>query len=256
MGQAYSTYTQIFPPAATWGVDDIPDLSGRIAVVTGGYAGIGTETVKALLTHNCKVYISGRDQSKAGKTITALKSETGKDAHFIKMDLGNLQSIKAAAEELASKEQAVHILFNNAGVMLPPIEMTTSDGYDLQWGTNTLGHWYFSKLLLPLLKAGAASSPDGKARVLHTSSMASERAHIDFATFRDGPKRLKAGAYPLYPQSKLGNILVSNAMARKYGSDNIISVAINPGTLKTELTRHTNGMVAIIILATRRLWVR
>jgi retinol dehydrogenase-12 len=102
---------------------------------------------------------------------------------------------------------------------------------------------------LPLLKAGAASSPDGKARVLHTSSMASERARIDFATFRDGPKRLKAGAYPLYPQSKLGNILVSNAMARKYGSDNIISVAINPGTLKTELTRHTNGMVAIIIVS-------
>jgi retinol dehydrogenase-12 len=73
-----------------------------------------------LLNHNCKVYIVGRDQSKADKTIAALRSDTGKDAHFIKMDLGNLKSIKAASEELASKEQAIHILFNNALVHKPP----------------------------------------------------------------------------------------------------------------------------------------
>jgi retinol dehydrogenase-12 len=132
MSFLYGFYTQTFPPSAKWGPDDIPDLTGRVVVVTGGYAGIGTWTVKvsaasklvrstvlshvpqALLSHNAKVYIAGRDQSKASKTIGELKTETSKEAHFLKMDLGNLKSIKAAAEELASKERAVHVLFNNA----------------------------------------------------------------------------------------------------------------------------------------------
>jgi NAD(P)-dependent dehydrogenase (short-subunit alcohol dehydrogenase family) len=116
-------------------------------------------------------------------------------------------------------------------------------------------HWYFSVLLLPLLKAGAASSPDGKARVIHTSSSASESAKIDFATFRDGPKRLKTSTYLLYFQSKLGNILVSNVMARKYGSDNIISVALNPGNLNSELGRHTAGLVAFFLVSDPLLYI-
>lgn len=102
-------------------------------------------------------------------------------------------------------------------------------------------HWYFSVLLVPLLKAGAASSPDGKARVMHTASSASETGVIDFATFRDGAHRVKKGTMDLYGQSKLGNVLVSNAMARKYGAENIISVSMNPGNLRTELTRTSPG---------------
>jgi NAD(P)-dependent dehydrogenase (short-subunit alcohol dehydrogenase family) len=94
---------------------------------------------------------------------------------------------------------------------------------------------------VPLLKAGAASSPDGKARVMHTASSASETGVIDFAAFRDGPLRIKKGTINLYSQSKLGNVLVSNAMARKYGADNIISVSMNPGNLRTELARTSPG---------------
>jgi retinol dehydrogenase-12 len=133
MGAIQSGISQAFPPSAKWGVSDIPDLTGRVVIVTGGYAGIGTWTVKvsgmlkmlhvvltdslqALLDHNAKVYIAGRDESKGSKTIGELKAQTSKQAHFLKLDLGNLKSIKAAAEELASKEPAVHILFNNAYV--------------------------------------------------------------------------------------------------------------------------------------------
>jgi retinol dehydrogenase-12 len=117
MPMLHAIYTQSFPPKATWGVDDIPDLASRVVVVTGGYAGIGMHTVRALLAHNAKVYVAGRDQAKAANAIAQLRSETGNEAIFLKLDLGNLKSVKAAAAELASKEPAIHMLFNNACVV-------------------------------------------------------------------------------------------------------------------------------------------
>jgi retinol dehydrogenase-12 len=101
-----------------------------------------------------------------------------------------------------------------------------------------------------LLAAGAASSPDGKARVIHTASSAADsRSGINFNTFRDGHKRTKKGTYYLYFQSKLGNVLVSNAMARKWAADNIISVSLNPGNLKSELQRHSSGLVKFVFVS-------
>jgi retinol dehydrogenase-12 len=112
---------------------------------------------QALLAHNATVYVAGRDQAKAKKAIDELQVSTGKEARFLELDLGSLQSVKAAAAELAAKEPAVHLLFNNAlvflsscgwaaetdeyfsGVMNPPMEKLTADVYDLQWGTNVLG---------------------------------------------------------------------------------------------------------------------
>lgn len=90
-----------------------------------------------------------------------------------------------------------------SGVMVPPIEQTTSDGYDLQFGTNCLGHFYFTKLLLPALIETAKSTPDGKARVVNTSSIGHLMYRLNFDTFKDGPQRVKAGAANLYSQSKI-----------------------------------------------------
>lgn len=160
-----SLLSQSFPPSA-FTESDIPDLSGKVAIVTGGNtgelmmsfrerllglgfygeltgrtsAGIGKETARALLQHNCKVYIACRSEEKAHVAIESLKTNTGKtdaDVKFLKLDLGNIKASKAAAEEFIKEEELLHLLFNNAGVMVPPKGSLTSDGYDLQWGSSS-----------------------------------------------------------------------------------------------------------------------
>jgi retinol dehydrogenase-12 len=200
------------------------------------------DNVQALLQRNAKVYIAARNAEKAKQAVEDLKKETGKEALVLQLDLSDLHSIKAAAEEFTSKEKALHVLFNNAGVMRPPIDMLTAQGYDLQFGTNVLGHFYLTKLLIPVLREGAKSSPDGKARVVNTSSSGSWFANsVDFNTLKDTPARKKAGAQYLYCQSKLGNILFSTELARQYGNQGIVSTALNPGNLKSELVRHLSA---------------
>ncbi|RXW24438.1 hypothetical protein EST38_g1428 [Candolleomyces aberdarensis] len=234
-----SLIKEAFPPKPTFSVDDIPDLSGKVIIVTGANTGVGKETAKALLNHNAKVYIATRSQEKTEKAIQDLKNETGKEAIFLKLDLANLKSSKAAAEEYLSKETELHVLFNNAGVMAPPMDDLTADGYDLQFGTNTLGHFYFTKLLLPALLKGAKSSPDGTARVVNTSSSASLMASkINFDTLKDSPARRKSGPNQLYAQSKLGNAIFAKELARRYGDQGIVSTGLNPGNLTSDLQRH------------------
>jgi retinol dehydrogenase-12 len=109
--------------------------------------------------------------------------------------------------------------------------------------------FFFTRQLLPLLRAGAASSPDGKARIVNTASSAADLGKINVATFRDGAARKKAGPNTLYNQSKLGTILISNELARRYAADGIISVALNPGNLKSELQRHLRGPQAFIVVS-------
>ena len=111
MGQIWS---ECLPPPPTWTTADIPDLTGKIALVTGGNSGIGKETVRALLEHNATVYLAARDESKAKRAIDELKEATGKEARFLKLDLADLKAVKAAAEEYSRRESRLDILFNSA----------------------------------------------------------------------------------------------------------------------------------------------
>ncbi|PPQ73153.1 hypothetical protein CVT26_014819 [Gymnopilus dilepis] len=248
MGIVSSLISQSFPPKSKFTVDDIPDLSGKVIIVTGANTGIGRETAKALLAHNAKVYIAARNKEKTEPVIQKLKEETKNEPIFLKLDLGDLKSIKASAEEFLSKESELHVLFNNAGVMIPPIEDLTKQGYDLQFGTNVLGHFYFTKLLLPALLAGAKSSPDGKARVVNTSSSAAYYTNtIDFNTLKDSPARRKKAGWMLYSQSKLGNVLIANELARRYADQGIVSTSLNPGNIKSDLQRHMSSVEHFIV---------
>ncbi|THH01123.1 hypothetical protein EW026_g1516 [Hermanssonia centrifuga] len=195
--------TNIFPPKPTFSVDQIPDLDGQVVLITGGNTGIGKETAKVLLAQNAKVYVAGRNIQKVEEAIRDLKEETGKQAYALQLNLADLKSVKQAAEEFQTKETQLHVLFNNAGVMFPPIESLTTDGYDQQFGTNVLGHFYFTKLLTPMLLTTAVSTPGGRVRVINTSSMGHlmGNKYIDYDTLKDGPKRLKMGQ-KLYFQSK------------------------------------------------------
>ncbi|CCO34593.1 hypothetical protein BN14_08697 [Rhizoctonia solani AG-1 IB] len=247
-------FSQAFPPKSLFSVEQIPDLTGQVVIVTGGNAGVGKETCKALLNKNAKVYLAARSKSRADDAIEWLKAETnGKAPIFLELDLGNLDSVRKAAEEFKSKEQELHVLFNNAGVMTPPVEQRTANGYDLQFGTNVLGHYFFTTLLLPTLIHTAKSSPlaRGHARVINTSSSAVyfvPKGGIAWETLGTDASSTaackKLGTGGLYAQSKLGNVLFSNELAKRYADQGIISSSLNPGNLQTDLQRHIPWLVA------------
>ncbi|KAF8130187.1 hypothetical protein EV363DRAFT_1296843 [Boletus edulis] len=240
MGVVYSLYCDLFPPAPLFTVDCIPDLSGKVALITGANAGIGKETARVLLTKNAKVWIACRNVSKGEATLKKLKELTGRDAHLLQLDLANLRSIKQAAEEFLRQETQLHILFNNAGLYGPPIDMVTDDGYDLQFGTHVLGHFYLTKLLLPILISTAKCSPEGTVRVVNTSSKGHLFGTLQFDTFVDGPKRRADSTKRLYGQSKTGNIIFSAELHRRYHDQGVVSTAVHPGLIDTEISRHFN----------------
>ncbi|KAI0671229.1 NAD-P-binding protein [Trametes maxima] len=249
MSAVGSMLAQAVPPKSKFGIDQIPDLTGRIVIVTGGNVGIGFETIKPLLQRNAKVYLAARNKARADAAIASLKEATGKEAIFLELDLASLASVKKAAQEFLSKEHELHILFNNAGVMVPPIDLVTEDKYDLQWGTNVLGHFYLTELLLPALFAGAQSSADHHARVITTSSGAAYIGKLRYETFKDSPQRRKWSSQALYSQSKLGNAIVANQTAKRYADKGIIAISVNPGNIETELQRHMPAVARKILNA-------
>ncbi|KAH7101214.1 hypothetical protein BKA62DRAFT_638978 [Auriculariales sp. MPI-PUGE-AT-0066] len=237
------------PPPPTWDYlrdGDMPDLTGKITIVTGGNSGIGKETARALLLKNAKVYIAARSEERALAAIADLRVSVGGHGtvEFLHLDLGDLHSVKRAAEEFLSKEKRLDILFNNAGVMCNPVEQITIQKYDMQWGTNVLGPFYFTKLLLPAL----FESDD--ARVVNTSSSASIIGKIDFDSFVDGKARRKHITRFLYAQSKLGNIIVTKELARRYADKGLRSYSMNPGNIATDLQRHLMPMFMVKIFGT------
>ncbi|KAH9917183.1 uncharacterized protein B0H18DRAFT_1035790 [Fomitopsis serialis] len=239
LGYLTQVVRQLFPGKSHFSPDDIPDLTGQVIIVTGGNIGIGLETIKVLLQHNAKVYMASRNKDKATAAIQQLKEETSKEAIFLELDLSVLSSVKKAAEEFLSKEQELHVLFNNAGVMWCPIEWVTENGFDMQFGTNVVGHFLFAELLLPALFAGVNSSPDHHARVVTTSSSGAYLNTLDWDTFQESPKRKKTSSAVLYNQSKLANAIVARQIAKRYADKGIISLSLDPGGIDTELQRHS-----------------
>jgi len=234
-----------FAPKSKFAADDVPDLTGKVVIVTGGNTGIGKETVKALLAKNAKVYMAARSEERAKAAIEDLKQMTGKEAIWIKLDLSSLKTVKAAADEFLEKEAELHILFNNAAVFGVPIDQLTVDGYDMTWGSNALGPFYFTKLLLPALFK--ASTPESKSRVINTSSAGSIAAlsyfgsGLDFTTFKDSPRRRKSSMADLYGQSKFGNVVFTQELARRHG-DKIVTTAVHPGFIRSELGRNVANL--------------
>ncbi|THU95617.1 NAD(P)-binding protein [Dendrothele bispora CBS 962.96] len=132
LSDVFSFFEQaLFIPKPTWSIEKMPDMTGKVVIVTGGSAGIGKVTVKALLEKNATVYLAARNEKKSldlpGKGV------------FISLDLADLYSVKAAAQEFLRKETRLHILINNGGIMMTPKDQFSPQGYDLQFATNVLG---------------------------------------------------------------------------------------------------------------------
>lgn len=243
--------------------EQIPDQSGKVVIVTGGNSGIGRETCKVLLGKGAKVYLAARSREKAEEAINDIKKITAKeDIHFLPMDLQDLQSVKAAVEAFLQQESRLDLLYNNAGIMASPYSVT-KDGYEAQFGTNVVGHFALTKLLLPLMERTAGNSPPGTVRVINVSSMGHAFAPPGGIVFDD--LHLSKGywwpEWKRYGQSKLGNILMTNEIARRYGPSGIYSISLHPGNINTNLTsgtyiaqsrfgRAVNCLVSVFLLST------
>ncbi|KAI0719007.1 NAD(P)-binding protein [Fomitopsis betulina] len=231
-------WRQSHPPQSDFSTNQIPDLSGQVMLVTGGNSGLGKETVKVLLEHNAKVYMAARDEKKARAAIKELKSKIGKEAIFLELNLANLASVKKSAEEFLSKEKQLHVLFNNAGVTCVPLDWVTDDGYDMTFGTNVVGPFLFTKLLLPTILASQEAAHDQHTRIIWLSSLAAYFSPLFFDTFKDGPARRKAGTHSTYQQSKIANVMLARQCAQRFGGQGLVSLSVNPGTVQTDIMKH------------------
>jgi NAD(P)-dependent dehydrogenase (short-subunit alcohol dehydrogenase family) len=214
---------------AMWTTADIPDQRGRVAVITGSNTGLGYETAAALATRGAHVVLAVRNLEKGKRAAAAITAtHPAASVGIQELDLTSLESIHTAAEQLRSDYRVVDILVNNAGVMITP-KSTTKDGFELQFGTNHLGHFAFTGLLLDRMLAERGS------RVVTVSSLAHRhRAAIHFDDLQWQRSYSRTGAYG---QSKLANVLFTYELQRRLLGRNTIAVAAHPGLSRTELAR-------------------
>ena len=211
----------------TWSTADIPDLTGRLALVTGATSGLGYETALELLRHGADVLVAARNPEKAAQAAETLTQKAGRAPTVLELDLADLVSVQRAAEEVVKSYDRLDLLINNAGVMAPPYRQTL-DGFELQLGTNHLGHFALTGRLFPLLLKGS--------RVVTVSSF----MHKTVRGLGEDDLRRPAGSYrkwESYGKSKLANLLFMlelDRRARAAGVD-LLSVGAHPGYASTHL---------------------
>ncbi|NWR70928.1 RDH12 dehydrogenase, partial [Centropus unirufus] len=209
-------------------------LEGKVVVVTGANTGIGKETARDLARRG-KVIIACRDTAKAEAAASEIRAETGNEQVVVKkLDLADTKSIREFAEKFLSEEKELHILINNAGVMLCPYSKT-ADGFEMHLGVNHLGHFLLTFLLLERLKQSAP------ARIVNVSSLAHHGGRIRFHDLH-GEKSYNRGL--AYCHSKLANVLFTRELARRLqgksqSSAEFTANALHPGSVHSELVRHS-----------------
>jgi NAD(P)-dependent dehydrogenase (short-subunit alcohol dehydrogenase family) len=219
-----------------WTTANIPDQTGRTAVITGANTGLGFETAAALAAKGASVVLAVRNLDKGKEAARRIEQATpGAQVQLQELDLSSLDSIRAAADELRSNHESIDLLINNAGVMFTP-KSTTKDGFELQFGTNHLGHFALTNLLLDRVLAATGS------RIVTVSSQGHRFVRgIRFDDLQADRSYRRVGAYG---QAKLANLLFTYELQRRLTGTNTIAVAAHPGGSKTELTRNLPPLVA------------
>lgn len=216
---------------APWTTADIPDQRGRVAIVTGANTGLGLETAKALAATGAQVVIAVRNLEKGKAAVSQITATSpGADVTVQELDLSSLDSVRSAAEALKDRFDRIDLLINNAGVMWTP-KGTTSDGFELQFGTNHLGHFAFTGLLLDRILPVAGS------RIVTVSSVGHRilaAIHFDDLQWEQRYNRVAA-----YGQSKLSNLLFTYELQRRLAPHGTtLAAAAHPGGSNTELARY------------------
>ena len=209
-----------------WTEQQIPDQSGRVAIVTGANTGLGFETARMLAEHGATVVLAVRDVEKGRHAASRI---TG-DVRVQALDLTSLDSVRSTASDLRAEHERIDLLINNAGVMHTP-KKTTADGFELQFGTNHLGHFALTGMLLDRLLPVAGS------RVVTVSSIGHRmQAAIHFDDLQWDRSYSRTGAYG---QSKLANLMFTYELQRRLATHGTtVAVAAHPGLSDTELTRN------------------
>ncbi|MET4431083.1 NAD(P)-dependent dehydrogenase (short-subunit alcohol dehydrogenase family) [Mycolicibacterium sp. 624] len=227
--------SMVVPMSTKWTEHDVPSQEGRVAIVTGSNTGLGFHTARVLAEHGARVVLAVRNTDKGrDAAVEIAKTAPGADVTVHELDLGSLASVRDAAEKLKATYPLIDLLINNAGVMYPP-KQTTKDGFELQFGTNHLGHFAFTGLLLDHIL------PVEGSRVVVVASMAHNiRAGIHFDDLQSKRSYNRVSAYG---QSKLANLMFAYDLQRRLAAKNAqtIAVAAHPGLSNTELMRHIPG---------------
>jgi len=221
-----------------WGIDDIPDQTGRIAVITGANTGIGYQAAWYLAGRGATIVLAGRDAARTKAAHDRLLGQLPEARlDTVALDLASLQSVRQAAVEIRARYPRLDLLINNAGVMMCP-RGQTADGFELQLGTNHLGHFALTGLVLPSLL-----DVDGS-RVVTVSSNGHKMGRINFIDLQSERRYNRVTAYA---QSKLANLLFTYELQRRLAEAHAptIAVAAHPGTSDTELVRHLPGWMQV-----------
>ena len=234
------------PSAPRWTADELPDLSDRVIVVTGANGGLGFATTRALVRHGAHVIMACRSAEKAAEAARRIEDEgpSGRVEPWA-LDLASLRSIETFAERVAAQHDELYALCNNAGVMALP-RCTTADGFEMQLGTNHLGHYALTGRLLPLLLASEGS------RVVTVSSIMHRMGRLDFDDLQGERRYAKWNAYGA---SKLANLLFTYELQRRLSAAKAetIAVAVHPGysntNLQTEAARMSGSMITGRLMA-------
>lgn len=209
---------------------DTRTLKDKVALVTGANSGIGLVTAKELASRGARVILACRSKEKASAAIRSIQNEV-QDANltFVQLDLANLKQIREASDHILKNEKRIDILINNAGLF--GSRGTTQDGFEMHFGTNHLGPYLFTRLLIPLLKE---SSP---ARIINVSSHGHYSARsMNFDSFVGmTPSRW---SFPEYATSKLCNVLFTKALAEKLQGTGITTYSLHPGIIASEIWRN------------------
>lgn len=217
----------------TWTAADIPDLTGRTAVVTGANGGLGLETTVALAGAGAHVVMAARDPDKTAAAVTAVEARSpGASVEVVPLDLGDLSSVRHASEQICSNHPVLDLLVNNAGLMAMP-ERTTADGFEMQLGVNHLGHWALTALVMPALLAAPA------ARVVTVTSV----AHHQGRTIDPANPHLHGTYSPwkAYGQAKLANFHFGLGLQQQFERVGVhaASLIAHPGLSNTDLQART-----------------
>jgi len=205
------------------------DLANKTFIITGANTGIGKITAKELARQGAHVILACRSKSKTEPVIDEIKRETGNpNVEYVHLDLGDLTSVRECAEELLARKLPIHGLVNNAG--LGGHRGQTKDGFEIQFGTNHLGHYLFTRLLLDRIKQA------GNARIINVSSKAHYQAKaIDWSVLQKPTRTVTAMRE--YAVSKLSNVLFTKELARRLEGSDVTTYAVHPGVVATDVWR-------------------